>query len=306
MAAPRRQLRSQREAQAASSSSAAPISSTTWRTSRPPRSARRLPKPCLAERLSKLPSGPTSRRRRARSSRWAQVCVRRRALASLIRESQDLAASRPVLDKSLLAALSTPQGQQGGDAVGAVRAQIAEAQQRAAALAARLKKSSRILLLSQSQSLSASTRCRRCSVPGRPWSSGSAAATESYVFAATRAGLTWKAIPLGKAALSQKVAEFRRGLDVDEWRRSIAAGKPVMFDPAVAHELYGILLGPVEAMIKGKPSHRRADGRADGPAVPSSGHREARRGSHGACRSTATWPGCSNARPSPSCPPSRA
>ena len=39
---------------------------------------------------------------------------------------------------------------------------------------------------------------------------------ESYVFALTRDGFDWKAIPLGGDALSQKVAAFRRGLDVDE------------------------------------------------------------------------------------------
>jgi CHAT domain-containing protein/Tfp pilus assembly protein PilF len=171
-------------------------------------------------------------------------------LASLVRESQDLAASRQVLDKSLLAALSKPQGQQGGDAVGAVRAQIAEAQRQATALAARLEKEfpefaslavPKPLKLDEVQALLG---------PGEAlvfWLAGSDA---SYVFAATRAGLTWKTIPLGKDALAQKVAEFRRGLDVDEWRKSIAAGKPVVFDPDVAHELYGTLLGPVETMSK--------------------------------------------------------
>jgi len=39
--------------------------------------------------------------------------------------------------------------------------------------------------------------------------------TESYVFALTRHGFDWRMIPLGKEAISQKAAAFRRGLAVD-------------------------------------------------------------------------------------------
>ena len=44
---------------------------------------------------------------------------------------------------------------------------------------------------------------------------------ESYVFALTRDGFEWKTIPLGADALAQKVAAFRRGLDVDALRRGL-------------------------------------------------------------------------------------
>jgi hypothetical protein len=37
---------------------------------------------------------------------------------------------------------------------------------------------------------------------------------ETYVFALTRDNFDWKPIPLGAEALSQKVAAFRRGLDI--------------------------------------------------------------------------------------------
>ena len=75
---------------------------------------------------------------------------------------------------------------------------------------------------------------------------------ESYVFALTREGFDWKPLPLGAEALSQKVAAFRRGLDVG--KASDASGKSGLFDLALAHELYATLLGPVEALVKDKRS----------------------------------------------------
>lgn len=75
---------------------------------------------------------------------------------------------------------------------------------------------------------------------------------ESYVFAMTRDRVDWHSIPSGAEALSQKIAAFRRGLDVG--RASDASGKSGLFDLALAHELYGTLLAPVEALVKDKPS----------------------------------------------------
>jgi CHAT domain-containing protein/tetratricopeptide (TPR) repeat protein len=75
---------------------------------------------------------------------------------------------------------------------------------------------------------------------------------ESYVVALTREGFDWKAVPFGAEALSQKVAAFRRGLDVG--KASDASGKSGLFDLAVANDLYVTLLGPVEALVKDKRS----------------------------------------------------
>jgi CHAT domain-containing protein len=66
---------------------------------------------------------------------------------------------------------------------------------------------------------------------------------QSTVFALTHDGFDWKAIPFGGDALTQKVADFRRGLDVEQ---------PALFDLGLANELYATLLGPVEAIIKDK------------------------------------------------------
>lgn len=74
---------------------------------------------------------------------------------------------------------------------------------------------------------------------------------ESYVFAVTRDGFGWATIALDPKGLSDKVATFRRGLNVEDIAQP-SAGQRTLFDLAAAHELYGLLLGPVEGLIKGK------------------------------------------------------
>ncbi len=80
---------------------------------------------------------------------------------------------------------------------------------------------------------------------------------ELYVFALTRDAFDWRPIPLSGEALSQKVAAFRRGLNLDmledqSYLDSIQL-KRELFSLNGANELYATLLGPVEALIKDKP-----------------------------------------------------
>jgi CHAT domain-containing protein len=80
-----------------------------------------------------------------------------------------------------------------------------------------------------------------------------AGTNQSYVFALTREGFEWRTISLGKENMTAKVADFRRGLDVDELTKSVSTGKAQLFDLAAAHELYVALFGQVETLIKDKP-----------------------------------------------------
>jgi CHAT domain-containing protein len=75
---------------------------------------------------------------------------------------------------------------------------------------------------------------------------------ESYVFALTRESFDWMPIPLGADALAQKIAAFRRGLDVS--KATDASGKSGLFDLALANELYVTRLAPVETLVKDKRS----------------------------------------------------
>lgn len=77
---------------------------------------------------------------------------------------------------------------------------------------------------------------------------------QSYVWALTREGVAWQRLALGQAVLAEKVERLRKGLDIAQLQKGAAGGAAVLFDLAVAHELYGDLIAPVSASIAGKRS----------------------------------------------------
>lgn len=173
-------------------------------------------------------------------------------LAQLVRRDQDLAAEAEALDKAIVAAVSKERArrdaaseQRSRDRLSVIAAERASLQKtfavefpNYAALSnpLPLKAKEMQALLSDNEALVLFA----------------VADKESYVFAMTRDRVDWRQIPAGAEALSQKVAAFRRGLDVG--KASDAIGKSGLFDLALAHELYGTLLAPVEALVKDKPS----------------------------------------------------
>src|SRR5262249_44811697 len=75
---------------------------------------------------------------------------------------------------------------------------------------------------------------------------------QSYLFAVTREGFRFHVIPVGQQKLSDMVTRLREGLDVEQLGQGIDVGNPVLFDLGRAYELYALLLGPVEDLIKAK------------------------------------------------------
>ena len=172
------------------------------------------------------------------------------ALAALVRERQDLSAFWRDRDKALLAALSKPQDQQNPSALGALRRELAQTESKLTANTARLERefpeyaalaSPKPLKAEEVQQLLGADEALVFFLTGDK---------ESYVFALTRDGFDWRTIAIGAENLSEKVAAFRTGLDLDKLQKS--AGKPVLFDLALAHELYVALIGPVEELVKDK------------------------------------------------------
>jgi CHAT domain-containing protein/tetratricopeptide (TPR) repeat protein len=174
------------------------------------------------------------------------------AVAALVRENQDLTARWRERDKLLVAAMSQPDAQQNKTAIAALRQEVASLEERQKVLQTRLQNefpdyaalsSPRPLNLEQAQRLIGDGEAMVVFLPGEK---------ESYVFAVTHTDFDWRVIPLGRADLANKVADFRRGLDVVELNTSIAAGQPVLFNLDAAHQLYTALLAPVETLIKDK------------------------------------------------------
>jgi len=174
------------------------------------------------------------------------------AMAVLARESQDLSAAWRERDKALISAVSKPEKQQDRAGIAALRRQIAQLDEKLKANQARLEKefpdytalsNPRPLGAEEAQKLLGPDEAMVFLVSGEK---------QSYVFALTHDAFEWHALAVGRAGLAEKVAGFRRGLDVDEFTRSIEAGKPAYFNLGTANELYADLLGPVDALIKDK------------------------------------------------------
>ena len=174
------------------------------------------------------------------------------AMATLVRQYQDSAALWRDRDKQLIGAVSRPEAQQDHAGILAMRQQIVALEQKMDDAQQKLEKdfpdyvalsNPQPLNVAQAQALLGPDEAMVFLLPGDK---------ESYVFALTHDGFDWSVIPVGRADLAAKVTAFRRGLDIAEVTASITAGKPVLFNLDTAFELYTLLLGPVEMLIKDK------------------------------------------------------
>lgn len=173
-------------------------------------------------------------------------------LAELVRRDQDLGAEADALDKAIVTAVSKPPAQRDVAAEQRSRGRLAAITSERAVLQktlavefpdyASLSNPLPLTVRDIQSLLSADEAMVVYAVVDR----------QSHVVAITREGVDWQQIPLGADALAQKVSAFRRGLDVG--KASDASGKSGLFDLALADELHGALLGPVEALTRDKRS----------------------------------------------------
>jgi tetratricopeptide (TPR) repeat protein len=171
-------------------------------------------------------------------------------LAGLVRNDQDLAAEAEALDKAILEAASKEPGKRDAAAEQRMRDRLAEIENQHAALQGVLSAEfPDYAALSNPQPL-AVRESQGLLFDGEALLLFASGEKESYVFAVTSKNAMWKPIPLGTAALAEKVAAFRRGLDVEALRQSAAGGKPLLFDLGRANDLYATLIGPVEEVVK--------------------------------------------------------
>jgi CHAT domain-containing protein len=176
-------------------------------------------------------------------------------LAALVRKDQDLAAEAETLDKAIIAAVSRASSKR--DAAGEQRSK-----ERLGAIAVERGRLQRMLAAEfpDYSALSNPTPMTAKDIQAllsddEAMALISVADTASYVFVLTKTGFHWSAISSGAAALAEKVAAFRRGLNVAEFvQNSERVGRTKLFDLGLAHEFYVSLLGPAESLIRDKRS----------------------------------------------------
>jgi CHAT domain-containing protein/tetratricopeptide (TPR) repeat protein len=171
------------------------------------------------------------------------------ALGALVRERQDLSALWRDRNKALIAAFGRG-GEHDATAIAALRAELATIERKLAANTARLEREfPEYAALAGGKPLAAD-EVQQLLRPDEAllfWLTGEA---ESYVFALTRDRFEWHSLGIGEKELTDKVARLRAGLDLERLE-ALPAGA-ARFDLALAHELYGTLIGPVEPLVKDK------------------------------------------------------
>jgi CHAT domain-containing protein len=179
------------------------------------------------------------------------------ALATLVRQSQDLSALWRDRDKALVEALAHPQTQRNQAMIDNTRRQIADIESKLTQVTAQLRHDfPDYAALANPTPLKVADAQKLLGVD-EALVFFLTVDNESYVFALTRNAFDWKTIPMGGTALQKRVAAFRRGLDPETLEQQIDAAKstgkqPDMFDLGLANALYAALLGPVETLIKDK------------------------------------------------------
>ena len=174
-------------------------------------------------------------------------------------------------DAKLLALLSKPTGKDDRATIETLRKEMADIERRIGALNARVEKefpdyaalaSPKPLKAAEVQQLLGQDEALVFWLTGGP---------QTYVFALSREGLAWQTIPLNLKALSDRIAAFRGGLDVDELVKGLEGGKPKLFDLGRAHELYADAAGSGRIPDQEQAScpvraHRSDHGAADSSA----------------------------------------
>jgi CHAT domain-containing protein/tetratricopeptide (TPR) repeat protein len=175
-------------------------------------------------------------------------------LAQLVRKDQDLTSEAEALDRSIVAAVSMEPSRRNAAAEQRTRDRLtAIATERAALQKVFAAEFPNYAALSNPLPMTAKDVQSLLSEDEALILFSVSGSKHGYVFALTRDRVDWKQIPLGADALSQKVAAFRRGLDVNKIAGSgDTSAKSGLFDLGLANELYTTLLGPLKALIKDK------------------------------------------------------
>ena len=181
----------------------------------------------------------------------ARFAARDDALAALVREQQDLAIQLRELDKLLVELLGQSQSQP--EVLARNRANIAVIEGKLADVTDRLEREfPEYAALARPKPISVE-ETQRLLGPDEVMVFFLAAQTQTYVFALTRERFEWRPLAASSQTLTNAVAAFRNGLDVDRLHDALSQGKKdELFSLDLAHDLYSSLFGDIGNMPEGK------------------------------------------------------
>jgi CHAT domain-containing protein/tetratricopeptide (TPR) repeat protein len=193
------------------------------------------------------------------------------ALASLVREQQDLLQELEARDRLLVAAVAKPPSQRDGNGEAALRARVAEIASRMDEIGLQLgRQFPGYAALSQPAPLSiAATQALlqpdEALIQFLDVQSVGSIPETGFAWLITKTDAQWVRLPVGSGGLARAVAALRCGLDAAQWldggakrcRELLkvdapASGAPLPFNLETAHGLYQALLSAFAAKIEGK------------------------------------------------------
>jgi CHAT domain-containing protein/tetratricopeptide (TPR) repeat protein len=175
------------------------------------------------------------------------------SLASLIRKYQDIGAKWRDKDLSLLAEIAKPDKKPNGTVVDNLRYDIIQLQGSLETIRSQIAKQyPEYAALTSHKPLTAGA-VQKLLRPDEALVYFVVSDAESHVFALTRDSVDWKVIPIGRDAVSKRVAAFRHGLDVNPLDAvGVTARESDRFDIGLANSLYVSLIEPVDSLVKDK------------------------------------------------------
>jgi CHAT domain-containing protein/tetratricopeptide (TPR) repeat protein len=169
-------------------------------------------------------------------------------MASVVRRQQDLKAALDNLDKRIATELGAPDGKRNDALIASLHVESARARKSFDETSAQIAREFPAYAELSSPAPLSVAQTQALLKPDEALVSFISMGDKSYVFAVTREDNAWRQIPLGDAAIGDRVSKLRLGLFDPA---PDAAPKP--FDLDASFELYSAIMGPVESVIASKP-----------------------------------------------------
>jgi CHAT domain-containing protein len=163
------------------------------------------------------------------------------SLAALVRKSQDLSLRLRDRERALVEVLSKSEGRSNAAQLEQIRRQLDDGERELATTNAQLEKEFPDYAALANPQPSKAEDVQKLLASHEALVFLLTGDSESYVFAVTDRGLDWRSIPAGNDEIAAKVADFRRGLELDTRQ---------LFDLNLANELYDLLIGPIDTLVK--------------------------------------------------------
>ncbi|MDX2156104.1 MAG: CHAT domain-containing tetratricopeptide repeat protein [Hyphomicrobiaceae bacterium] len=169
-------------------------------------------------------------------------------LARLVRASQDLDTRWLAAETRFRTAVASPGSR---DTPGGIREEMAAIEREQAAVGTRIEREFPTYAALTRPSPVAVADLQRLLAPSEALLFLHVGREQTTVFAVSPTEFAWHGVPIRRQQLAELVVRFRAGLETDPGALASGGSAHAVFDPGVAHDLFKLLLGPVDRIAGG-------------------------------------------------------